>query len=1539
MDDLSGQVVKGYELRELIGLGGFAAVYKAYQFAVEREVAIKIILPKYANDPDFIRRFQAEAQLVARLEHIHIVPLFDYWRELNNAYLVMRWLRGGTLFDHIQERGAWMLPDIARLLDQITAALSIAHRNDVIHQDLTPANILFDEEGNAYLTDFGIAKGVFTYKQGSGKAPLFGSPAYMAPEQIMRQPVSPQTDIYSLGIVLYQLLTGTVPFDSADITDVLSKQVHDPAPPLQLVRPNLPYTLNVVIAQATSKNPDNRYNDAPSLAAAFRMAIQHLHPQVVQARYPFLDAAQDVATLDLEAQAFDIPTDVYTHEVDVSTLPLRDDTSQQLEVATLDFGMLMVPQNPYKGLRPFEEADATDFFGRTTFVDRLLERLADPSPDGRFLAVVGPSGSGKSSVVRAGVIPALHKEDIPGANKWFIARMLPGASPFEELQTALLSIAVGQVTESELAELMRASEHGLAEAVRRVLPDDEDQLLLLIDQFEELFTQVEDEAQQRLFLNNILNAVNDPASRLRVIITLRADFYDRPLLFPAFGELVRTRTEVVLPLSARELREAIVGPAEKAGLTLEPGLASVIVTDVIEQPGALPLLQYALTELFERRQDRVLTLAAYQGSGGVRGALARRAEELYESMQPDHQQAARQLFLRMVNIEEGMEDTRRRVRWAEIMAVSPERKPILQAVLDMYGKFRLLTFDHDPQTREPTVEVAHEALIREWERLRVWLENNRADLIAQRRLASATADWLKSGRETSYLTSGARLIQFEALLGNEQLALTNDELAYIQASVAQRQRRQRIIRAAVAALVILTLIAGVAALVALDRQNEAVEAQHLANERARVSRSQALAASALKNSEQIDLALLLSLEAFNAADTYEARNSLLTMLQSEPHLATFLHSHISPVRSVAFSPDGSLLAAGAIDGSVILWDMAERRTIGQPLVDADHIARVNAVAFSPDGSLLAVGLNDGTIQLWDVANGEPVGAPLAQHSEGQPVWDLAFHPDGSLLASGSEGDEDQKGTIILWDVATREAVDELLSDAEQIYSLAFSPDGKILASGCGDSVIYLWDMAADDPTILGTLEGHTNWVWSLAFSPDGSLLASGSFDNTIRLWDVVSRSAYGGPLTGHTDWVRSVAFSDDGLLLASGDEAGIAWVWDTTSGRPAITAPLTGHLDAIWSVAFQPNSHVLATGAEDNQVILWNLDSQYPLVRRLTGHSDYVTSVAVSPDGSLVASGSGVSQVPPEDQDRSVRLWDAHSGEEIAVLGEHDLQVTSLDFSPDGSLLASSGEEGTIILWDVAARESVGELFPAASVIRTLAFSPQGNILASGSDDGVIYLWDMAADDPPILGTLEGHTDWIQSLAFSPDGRVLASGAFDKTIILWDVAARQPIGDPMVGHTDVVQSVAFSPDGNLLASGSRDNTIILWDVATRQPVRPPLEGHNYWVTSVIFSADGSLLASASRDTTIRLWDVELGRQLGLPLSGHGNWVTQAVFSPDDRLLISGSRDKTLAMWDVDLADWKLHACQVANRNLRQTEWEQYFLSEDTSYTETCPLGP
>jgi serine/threonine protein kinase len=630
MNNLSGHIIKSYTVLEEIAFGGFGAVYRAYQPIIEREVALKVILPRFANEPDFIRRFEVEAQTIARLEHPYIVPLYDFWRDPNGAYLVMRLMRGGNLRDMI--RREMLSPEqVLGYLEQIASSLTMAHRNGIIHRDIKPENILLDEDGNAYLSDFGIAQEAGMNEE---EHETVGSANYMPPEIIRSEGASPQSDIYSLGIMLFELLIGNLPFRSENIPQLLVHHLHDSLPDLRQLRPALPDKLNHVLQKATAKDRSLRYENVRDLARAFKDAIG-----------------------------------------DKSPSNLTSTTEMQ-----------RIIDNPYKGLRSFDEADAADFFGRDKLINQLVERLNEDDAAANFLAVVGPSGSGKSSVVRAGLIPRLDTAVVADTHDWYTADLVPGSSPIANLANALLSVAPSPLP--ELEERLYTDPQALNWAAERILGNHpEARLFIFIDQFEEVFTLVENEAEREQFLALLSNAVK-VSGEVYIVVTIRADFFDKPLFYEGIGDLIQRRTHVVLPLSSLEIEQAIVGPAGRVGLQVERNLVAAIVGDVKEEPGALPLLQYALTELFERREGNQLKLDAYLDSGGVQGALARRAEDVYVQLDRESRDTARQIFLRLITLGEGTEDTRRRARRAELFGIGSERDLINQT-LNAFGKFRL----------------------------------------------------------------------------------------------------------------------------------------------------------------------------------------------------------------------------------------------------------------------------------------------------------------------------------------------------------------------------------------------------------------------------------------------------------------------------------------------------------------------------------------------------------------------------------------------------------------------------------------------------------------------------------------------------------------------------------------------------------------------------------------------------------------------------------------------------------------------------------
>jgi ABC-type glycerol-3-phosphate transport system substrate-binding protein/energy-coupling factor transporter ATP-binding protein EcfA2 len=818
--ELTGEPLRGYRLLEQIGHGAFGVVHRAFQPDLGREVAVKVVNPRLANHPEFIRRFEAEAQLVSRLEHPHIVPLYDYWREPQGAYLVMRYLRGGSLHQALTQ-GPLEDDRAVRLVEQVAMALHSAHRQGVVHRDVKPANILFDEDVNAYLSDFGIAKDLAAAEIATDRASSSPFAYYLSPEEVRGDAPTHRTDIYSLGLVLYECLTGRHAFAETPPEELLEKHAREPVPSVRSLRPDLPEAVDGVIARATAKDPEARFPDAPSLAASFREA--------------FIPAAQAPARVEAVG-----------------------------------------PRNPFKGLRPFFEADAGDFFGRDGSTQEALSRLREDVVGSRFLAVVGPSGSGKSSLVRAGIVPALRRGGLPGSQGWFFVDLVPGAHPFEELDDALVRIAVDP--RPGVVELLERHEDGLMRVAEVILPPEDSELLLVIDQFEEVFTLVDDEDTRTRFLDAIVAATTDPRSRVRVVVTLRADFYDRPLQYKRFGELLAARTYAVTPLSVGELERAVAGPAEAVGVGVDARLVGEVVAEVADRPGALPLLQYALTELFEERRDSTLTLEAYRELGGVSGALARRAEDLYGRLNQVGQEATRQLFLRLVGLgEAGSEDTRKRVLRSELTSLEVDRES-MEAAIDTFGNRRLLSFDRDPETRGPTVEVAHETLLREWGRLRDWIESAREDLRMHARLSTAARDWLDADRGPDYLLTGSRLEQVDQGTRTSSIRLTEQERQYLDAGLAQREaelaaereRRSREarlerrvlvrMRALVAVLAVASLVAASLTVVAVSRSGEAERVRNealLSAQRERAGRLSAAAVASLNTDPELSLRLAL----------------------------------------------------------------------------------------------------------------------------------------------------------------------------------------------------------------------------------------------------------------------------------------------------------------------------------------------------------------------------------------------------------------------------------------------------------------------------------------------------------------------------------------------------------------------------------------------------------------------------------------------------------------------------------------------------------
>ncbi|HUF00163.1 MAG TPA: protein kinase, partial [Anaerolineales bacterium] len=1358
MEDLSGRAIRGYALGECIGRGGFGVVYRAIQPGVEREVAIKIILPKHANNPEFIRRFDVEAQLVAKLEHPHIVPLHDYWREPNVAYLVMRLLRGGNLLALL--KSGPLQPELTlRILEQIGSALGSAHRAGIVHHDLKPSNVLLDDDHNVYLADFGIATHrndpLSHESQWDG---ILGTPEYISPEQIRSEGVGPQTDIYCLGVMMYQLLTGTVPFRGPTPIEVMHHHLNARMPPLAANRGGLPKAIDRVIERATAKNPFERYQNVESLIADFRQSIG----------------------VEWRVTTSETPADI---------------TSPTVTLTPAD--------NPYKGLRAFGELDAADFFGRESLTQQLLARLGEGGDLARFLAVAGPSGSGKSSVVRAGLIPAIRRGALPGSEDWFIVELIPGPNPIEELEVALLRIAVNPP--SNLKEWLRKDDRGLLRAVDQCLPNDSTtQLVLVIDQFEELFTLVQDESIRAHLLNNLLTATLDERSRLQIIVTLRADFVDRLLNYVDFGELMRQRTEFVLPLTTDELERAIVGPAERIGLQIEAGVVSTIVHDLSDQPGSLPLLQYALTELFENREGNTVTKSAYQSIGGVLGALSRRAEAVFAELDKASENTARQLFLRLITLGEGVEDTRRRVLRLELESITKQENngssrgsKEIESVLDAFGKPRLLTFDRDPLTRGSTVEIAHEALIHAWNRLRHWLTESREDLRVQRQLSLAAKEWTNARRDPSFLATGSRLARFEALAEESHLELNDEERAYLHASIAERQRREtertaqqrRVLvlqRSFIGVLAMFLFVALGLSIFSLSQQREALTQAGVAFSRQLAAQALAEVQKPLGNDEYAALLAIRSLriqyDPIADAALVEAAGKLPLRVFS---------GHNDGITSVAFSPDGKYVLTGSADTTIRLWEAATGK-VTQTF--RGHDGEITSVVFSPDGEYI-LSTDAGTIaKMWEVATGEEVHTLQSQVGE---IWSAVFSPNGKyVLTAGTSPAK-------LWEVATG---GEVRTFVGVVSPAAFSSDGKYILAGSEERYTAKIFEAATGQEVH-TLNGHSNWIYGVAFSPDDTYALTGSIDNTAILWDVdTGQEVY--TIRGHSSSVRSVAFSPDGKYILTGSADRTARLWEVATGQEVRS--WRGHMHRVLSVAISGDGKYVVTGSQDGTAKLW--DFRVGEGHALRGHDNEVYRTAYSPDGKYILTSSS---------DQTAKLWDIGTGREVRTFSGHNELVRSVTFSLDAKYVMTGGEDGTAKVWETATGQGVRAFIGHDDPVYDAAFSSDGKYVLTGSADNTAKLWETSTGEE--LHTFSGHNAEVLSVAFSPDDQYILTGSADTTARIWEVSTGE-VMQTFSGHTDTVYRAAFSPDGRYVLTSSADTTAKLWEMGTGKEVRS-LSGH------------------------------------------------------------------------------------------------------------------
>ena len=1183
---------------------------------------------------------------------------------------------------------------------------------------------------------------------------------------------------------------------------------------------------------------------------------------------------------------------------------------------------------PFRGLQVFDEEHARFFFGREALTQHLVEQLRGD----RFLAVIGPSGSGKSSLARAGLVPQVRAGALPASERWSVVILKPGPHPLEALAARLLPYLDGGddplAARESLLGTLRRDERGLHGAVQVALAaaPDSQRLLIVADQFEELFTLCRDESARAGFIANLLYASAIAGGQTVAVVTMRADFFGKCAAYPELAARLAERDVLVGPMSEDELRRAMEGPAQAAGLHYEKGLVETILDDLGDEPGTLPLLQHTLLELWERRRGGWLTIDAYYEIGGVQGALARRADAVYARFTAAQQAAARRVLLRLTQPGEGTEDTRRRAVLMELLPTDAKAADVEAAVRELTDA-RLLTTGEDEQGRE-VVDVAHEALIRGWPRLQGWIDADRAALLTHRRLTEAAQEWERHGRDESYLSRGARLAEAAEWAKTHADDLNPMESAFLEASeealATRRVRERRAARFRLAALgAIAVLIIGILVAIALgqsqltQQQREAAwtaealaakealarqtaeaesfrratkEAEALAANAAEVQarqtaearrveaddarataeaeRNRALSRQlAAQSANQLSadnstIALLLAIEAGCAADTSEALAVLRQAFAYSKYPSTILSGHALEVNGAMWNSDETLVLTAGSDGTARVWDV---KTGDALLIIFGHSGNVQQAIWNQDETQILTAGTDGTARIWNAKTGDEL-LVLSGHAGWvtQAIWNS---DENRILTAGEDG------TARVWDAETGAELLTLSGHTDWVSQAVWNSDESRILTASWDETVRLWD--AETGAELLMFSGHTGWVSQALWNSDESRVLTASWDGTARVWDANTGNAL-LTLSGHNGIVWWATWNTDGSRVLTAGAGGTARVWDAETGTGLLT--LFGHTNGVNQAAWNADESRILTASRDGTARMWDAETG-EVQLNLTGHFASVNQAVWNSDESRILTAS---------DDRTARLWNLEVRYERPLLSGHTALISQAKWSADGDRILTASDDGTARVWSAETGIVLLNLKGHSARVNQAVWNSDESRILTASADGTARVWDTeAGNELVVLSGCPGEV--LQAVWNSDESRILTATANDA-VCVWDAETGREL------LTVAGQVAAWDPGESRILTGSADGTVRVWDAKTGKDLLS-LSGPGAWVTQVLWSTDGNRMVTASGNGAVKVWDASTGDAL-ITLPAHTGPVWQTVWNRDESRILTAGNDGKVVVWDA-----------------------------------------